>query len=112
MLRNEVTALKEFNNNSALNLCRGTTTVIVNETEKIAEAKVQLDNRVHHKPLRAPIVNNTQARVNRIIDQMYRVKHIDDITKKWLSQTPNPPRILILYTLTKIHKPLPIGKLT
>ncbi|RMX53114.1 hypothetical protein pdam_00015567 [Pocillopora damicornis] len=28
----------------------------MNETEKIEEAKVQLDNRVHYKPLRLPIV--------------------------------------------------------
>ena len=27
------------------------------------------------------------------------------MTKKWLSQTPNPPRIPEFYTLTKIHKP-------
>ncbi|CAH3104105.1 unnamed protein product, partial [Pocillopora meandrina] len=32
------------------------------------------------------------------------------MTKKWLSQTPNPPRIPIFYTLTKIHKPLPVGR--
>ena len=27
-----------------------------------------------------------------VIDQMHRRKHIDDMTNKWLSQTPNPPR--------------------
>ena len=32
------------------------------------------------------------------------------MTKKWLSQTPNPPRIPIFCTLTKIHKPLPVGR--
>ena len=29
---------------------------------------------------------------------------------KWLSLTPNPPGIPILYTLTKIHKPTPVGR--
>ena len=29
----------------------------MNKTEKIEEAKVQPHNRVHYKPLRAPIVN-------------------------------------------------------
>ena len=58
--RNEVTAPKESKNNSALNLKKadkGTTTVITNKTEKKKEeAKVHLGNRVHYKPLRAPIV--------------------------------------------------------
>ena len=56
--RNEITALKELKNSSAFNfkkVDKGTTTVIM-KTEKIEEAKVQLDNRVHYKPLRLPIV--------------------------------------------------------
>ena len=32
------------------------------------------------------------------------------MTKKWLSQTPYPPRIPELYTLTKIHKPIIVGR--
>ena len=32
------------------------------------------------------------------------------MTAKWLSLTPNPPRIPIFYTLTKIHKPTPVGR--
>ena len=32
------------------------------------------------------------------------------MTKKWLCQTPNPPRIPKFYTLTKIHKPSPVGR--
>ena len=32
------------------------------------------------------------------------------MTRKWLSQTPNPPRIPVFYTLTKIHKPTPVGR--
>ena len=31
------------------------------------------------------------------------------MTKKWLLQMPNPLRIPVFYTLTKIHKPKPIG---
>ena len=69
---------------SALNLKNADkgTTVIMNKTEKIEEAKVQFDNRLHNKPLRSPIVKNTQKRVNEIIDQMHRGKHINDITRK------------------------------
>ena len=36
--------------------------------------------------------------------------YIDDMTKKWLSQTPNPPRIPEFYTVTKIHKPTLVGR--
>ena len=32
------------------------------------------------------------------------------MTEKWLSQTPNPPRIPEFYTLTKIHKPTLVGR--
>jgi len=32
------------------------------------------------------------------------------MTKKWLCQTPNPPRIPIFYTLKQIHKLSPVGR--
>ena len=41
---------------------------------------------------------------------MHKGKHIDDMTKRWLSQTPNPPRIPIFYKLRKIHVPIPVGR--
>ena len=64
-----------------------------------------LDNREHYNPLRQPMVKDTQQRVNQIITQLHQGNHTDDMTAKWLSQTPSPPRIPIFYTLTKIHKP-------
>lgn len=51
----------------------------MNKTEKTKEAKVQLNNRAHFKPLKARIVKNTWERVNEIIDQMHRGKHIDGL---------------------------------
>ena len=63
-------------NNSAINLKKadkGTTTVIMNKSNKIQEAEVQ--------PLEAPMVNITQTKVNQIIDKLNRGKHIDDMTK-------------------------------
>ena len=56
-------------------------------------------------------MKNTQKRVNEIIDQMCQGKHIDDVTKKWLSQTPNSLRISMFYKLTKIHMPILVGRL-
>ena len=41
---------------------------------------------------------------------LYNEHHIDEMTKKWLCQTPNPPRIPIFYARTKIHKPTPVGR--
>ena len=55
--RNEMAALKKLKNNSAINLKKapkGTTTVIINKSNKIQEAEVQLENREHYKPLEAP----------------------------------------------------------
>ena len=82
--------------------------MILNKTDKIQEAKVQLNNRDHY--LEEPMVSQTLQRVNEVITQLHKGNHIDDMTKKWLSQTPNPPRIPIFYTLTKIHKPKPVGR--
>ena len=63
--RNEMAALNELRNNSAINLKKadkGTTTVIMNKSNKIQEAEVQLENREHYKPLEAPMVNMTQCK--------------------------------------------------
>ena len=56
------------------------------------------------------MVKNTQKRVSEIIDRMRQGKHIDDMTNKWLSQTPNPLRIPIFYKLTIIHMPILVGR--
>ena len=50
------------------------------------------------------------SKVLRLITDLHRENHIDDMTRKWLSQTPNPPRIPEFYTLTKIHKPTITGR--
>ena len=52
----------------------------------------------------------TSQRVKQLINALHDGGHIDDMTKRWLSLTPNPPRIPVFYTLTKIHKPNPVGR--
>ena len=102
--RNEFRAIAELKHNSALNVKKadkGTTTVIMNKTGKIKEAQVLLDNREHCNPLRLPLVKNTQQRVNQIITQLHQGRHIDDMTAKFLSQTPSPNRIPISLYLNK-----------
>ena len=56
------------------------------------------------------MVQETHNRVLQLINELHDHNHIDEMTKKWLCQTPNPPRIPIFYTLTKIHKPTPVGR--
>ena len=112
---NERMAIRELKRNSEINIKKadkGTTTVIMNKQDKIREGQEQLYNRTHYVYLLLDIstAESTQERVKRIIDTLYREKHIDDMTKKWLSQTPNPPRVPLFYTLTKIHKPTSVGR--
>ena len=56
------------------------------------------------------MVTETSQRVNKLVKALYYGNHIDEMTAKWLSLTPNPPRIPVFYTLTKIHKPNPVGR--
>ena len=105
---NEMLALKEVKNNCTIkvkNADKASTTVIMNKSNKIQEAEVQLENREHYKPLEAPMGNIAQTKVNQIIDKLHRGKHIDD-----MAQISSPPIIPVFYTLTKIHKPDPVGR--
>ena len=52
----------------------------------------------------------TSQRVQELVAQLHQNNFIDDMTKKWFSQTRDAPRIPIFYTLTKIHKPNPVGR--
>ena len=82
----------------------------MNKADKIQEGQVQLDDRKNYMPLETPMVQETSRRVEEIINDLHQGNHIDTMTKKWLSQTPSPPRIPVFYTLTKIHKPVLTGR--
>ena len=100
---NVIKALKELKNNPAIKLKKtdqGTTTVIMNQADKIYEAKVQLHHRKCYERLKAPMVKTTQEKVNDLNSRLHQGEHIDEMTKKWLLQTPNPPRIPIYYINT------------
>ena len=56
------------------------------------------------------MVVTTVKKVHRLIQSQLQEGHIDDMTGKWLSLTPNPAQIPVFYTLTKIHKPTPVGR--
>ena len=106
-------ALKALKHNDKINIKKadkGTTIVVMNVQEKKQEGQIQLDNINHYRPLETPMVAETKHRVQQLINDLYHGNHIDKITKTWLCQTPNPPRIPEFYTLTKIHKPTPVGR--
>ena len=72
---------------------------------KINEGQKQLDDRNNYQPLEKPMVKDTSQRVKHLINTLHNEGFIDEMTVKWFNQTPDPPRIPVFYTLTKIHKP-------
>ena len=77
----------------------------MNKENKIREGQVLLDKRENYESLALPMVTETSQRVKELIKVLYHGNHVDEVTEKRLSLTPNPPRILVFYTLTKIHNP-------
>ena len=111
--RNERKALNELKQNKEINLKKadkGNTTAVMNTIHKIQEGQIQLNDQNNYRPLDNPMVKETHSKVSRLITDLHYGNHIDNMTKKWLSQTPNPPRIPEFYTLTKIHKPTITGR--
>ena len=82
----------------------------MNKEDKIRKGQVLLDERENYKSLALPMVTKTSLRVKTLIKALYHGNYIDEMKEKWLSLTPNPPRIPVFYTLTKIHKPNPVGR--
>ena len=82
----------------------------MNTVDKIREGQIQLDNLEHYKPLERPMVVETSLRVQQLVKELHEHNFIDDMTNNWFCQTPNPPRTPVLYTLTKIQKPTPVGR--
>ena len=93
-----------------LSLARVAENVPSHVDHKIREGQIQLDNLEHYKPLERPMVVETSLRVQQLVKELHEHNFIDDMTNKWFCQTPNPPRTPVFYTLTKIHKPTPVGR--
>ena len=110
---NERKAITELKNNSEINVKKadkGTTTVIMNKLDKTQEGQTLLDDGNNYTPLEDPMAGATFQKVKQIVEELHQGSFIDEMTVKWLSQTPNPPRIPVFYSLTKIHKPTPVGR--
>jgi len=82
----------------------------MNRTDKVNKGQVQLDDTHNYQPLDKPMVDTTAKNVHRLIRSLPQEGHIDEMTAKWLSLTPDPPRIPMFHTLTKIHKLTPVGR--
>ena len=106
-------ALRELSRDKSIILKKadkGSTTVIMSREDKINEGQVLLDDINNYRSLKKPMVETTAKKVNQLIKSLLQGNHIDEMTAKWLSLTPNPPHIPVFYTLTKIHKPTPVGR--
>ena len=90
--------------------CRLKIAISLYKQDKIREGQIPLDEKENYEQLRSPMALETSQKAEEIIKVLHHEDHIDDMTNKWLSQTPNPPRIPVFYTLTKIHKPNPVGR--
>ena len=89
---------------------KGTTTVIMSREQKIKEGQILLNDLDNYRPLEKQMAVVTAEKIKQLTTSMLTEGHIDVMTVKWLSQTPNPPRIPEFYTLTKIHKPTLVGR--
>ena len=106
-------AIKDLRSNSDVVIKKadkGTTTVIMNTKDKLQEGQVLLDDKNNYTPLTTPMAKETARKTRVIINDLHQGNHINTMTEKWLLQTPNPPRMPVLYTLTKIHKPTLPGR--
>ncbi|CAH3042496.1 unnamed protein product [Porites lobata] len=82
----------------------------MNKLDKTQEGQTLLDDGNNYTSLEDPMAGATFQKVKQIVEELHQGSFIDEMTVKWLSQTPNPPRIPVFYTLTKIHKPTPVGR--
>ena len=62
---------------------------VMNKTDKKREGQIQIGDKHNYRPLSQPMVKETHSKVLRLITDLHRENHIDDMTRKWLSQTPN-----------------------
>ena len=109
----ELQALKKLSHDKTIILKKadkGTTSVMMSKESKINEGLALLNEKNNYQPLTQPMVETTTRKVTQLIKSLLKEGHIDDMTAKWLSLTPNPPRIPSFYTFTKIHKPTPVGR--
>ena len=111
LLPAEQQALRDLKTNTEISIRKtdkGTTSVFMSLADKKNEGQIQLDSMENHRPLAEPMVEQTSGKYNNYFTMNTTLTN--EMTKKWLCQTPNLPRIPTFYTVTKIHKPTPVGR--
>ena len=108
--RKAITKLKNYIEMNVKKADKGTTIVIMNKRDKTQKGQILQDDRNNYTTLEEPMVEATSQKVKQITEELYQGNYIDEMTVEWLSQTPNPPRAPVFYTLTKIHRPTPVGR--
>ena len=93
------------------NLTKGNTTVLMSRQDKLNEGQALLNDSNNYRPLDKPMVETTTKKAQQLIKTLLSEGHIDKTAAKWLSLI----RLILrksqyFYTLTKIHKPTPVGR--
>ena len=99
MSRKERKALHVLQQRKVLNFKKadkGNTLVVMDKNDKIQEGQVQINDLDNYKPLNKPIVKETHT-VSRVISKLHRGNYLDDMTRKWLSNTKSTADSGILY---------------
>ena len=78
--------------------------------QKIKQGQILLNDLDNYSPLEKQMADETVEKIKQLTTSMLTESHIDEMTVKWLSQTPNPLRIAEFYTLAKIHRPTLVGR--
>ena len=73
----------------------------MNRQDKIKEGQSLLDDRNNYRSLVEPMIESTSPEVQKLVNSLSQEGHIDSMTEKWLSLTPNPPELQFFYTLQK-----------
>ena len=69
---------------------KATTMVIMSRQQKIKDGQVQLNDLDNYRPLEKQMAVETAEKI-KLTTSLLTEGHIDEMTVKWLSQTPNPP---------------------
>ena len=74
--RKEHEALTELKQNTDINLKKadkGSTTVVMNKTDKIREGQIQIEDKHNYRPLSQPMVKETHSKVLRLITDIHLI---------------------------------------
>nr|XP_029604681.1 uncharacterized protein LOC115190770 isoform X1 [Salmo trutta] len=107
LTKQERKSLKSLSKNSNIVIKpadKGSKIVILDKTQYLIEAKRQLSNSKHYRPLTHSLQQETQRQMRQIIGELYENNYITDKQMFYLFG-PDTPRPRQFYLLPKIHKP-------